>query len=1211
VNLSAPFVRRPIGTSLLTAGLLLAGIAAFFVLPVAPLPQVDFPTIQVTASLPGASPETMASSVATPLERHLGVISDVTEMTSQSTVGRAQITLQFNLNRDIDGAARDVQAAINAARVDLPATLRSNPTYRKVNPADAPIMIIALTSRTKTPGKVYDEVSNIVQQHLLQVSGVGDVEVGGASLPAVRVEIVPFSLSRYGISLEDVRAALNSANPNRPKGVIENDSLRYQIYTNDTGRSAANYRDLVIAYRNGAAVRLRDVANVIDSVEDIHTAGLFNGQPAVIVILTRQPNANIIDTVDSVKAVLPQLRADLPRDVDLDVASDRTITIRASLHEVETTLVIALVLVVLVVSVFLSSVRATAIPAVAVVSSLFGTLGVMYLMGFSLNNLSLMAMTVATGFVVDDAIVVLENVARHIESGMGRFQAALLGTREVGFTVLSISVSLVAVFIPLVFMGGIVGRLFREFAVTLSVAVLISLVISLTTTAMMCAFVLPARVTPRPPNRIARWARLTFDGTLAYYGRALGWSLDHAPVMMLLLLGVIVLNVYLYVVIPKGFFPQQDTGSLQCGMRADQSISFQAMQGKLRQVIDIIRHDPAVATAVGFTGGTRAGGAFMFITLKPRSVRREGSQQVIQRLRPQLDRVTGLRVFLNPVQDMQIGGRQANASYQYTLQSDNIAELRQWAVRLTEQMRQEPAVTDVDTDQEDHGVQSFVTIDRNTAARLGIAAINIDNVLYDAFGQRLVSTIYTALNQYHVVMEVDPRYATQPTALNYIYVPAGGYAVPPGGLAATPSGGVSAAAAAASSSATTGSSGGGGGGTTSTTGTTSSGAGTTGSSGIGTTPTISSGSSSSAPSSTGSSTSAGYSASSSATTSSSASSTTTSTTSSSGNTPSSSISPVPASSGSTATAGGGATGLPSGASSGGGSSTSTATAIAAPAVPLLPLRDASNGNAISVTADTMVPLSAIAHFGDSSAPTSINHQNTSLATTIAFNLSPGASLSDAAAAFADAENQIHMPSSVIGSFQGTARTFQSSVGDEPVLILAALFTIYIVLGILYESYIHPLTVLSTLPSAGVGAVLALLLFGMEFSIIALIGVILLIGIVKKNAILIIDFALDAERARGLSSREAIREACMLRFRPILMTTLAAALGALPLAVGFGEGAELRRPLGIAIVGGLLVSQLLTLFTTPVVYLYLDKLRRPEVDERYLSRASGGLAPESG
>jgi multidrug efflux pump len=1037
---------------------------------------VDFPTVSVSASLPGASPETMASSVATPLERRLGVIADVNEMTSSSGLGSSRITLQFNLDRDIDGAARDVQAAINAARADLPATLRANPTYRKVNPAEAPVLILALTSKTRTPGQIYDAVSNIVQQRLLQVSGVGDVELGGASLPAVRVEISPFALSRYGISLEDVRTALSNANPNRPKGVIENGSQRYQLYTNDNGRTAANYRHLVVAWRDGAAVRLSDVAEVNDAVEDLHTEGLFNGEPAVIVIVTRQPEANIIQTVDAVKAILPQLRASLPADVQLEVASDRTISIRASLHEVEITLLIALVLVVVVVSLFLTSVRATLVPAVAVVVSILGTLGVMYLAGYSLNNLSLMALTVATGFVVDDAIVVLENVSRHLEAGMDRMKAALLGAKEVGFTVVSISVSLVAVFIPLIFMGGIVGRLFREFAITLSSAVLISLVISLTLTPMMCAFVLRRGQGDVPEGRLAQWTRGAFERTQRGYGRALDWSLAHAPMMILLLIGIVALNVYLFVLVPKGFFPTQDLGQLNGGMRADQSISFQAMQGKLKQLVDIIHNDPAVATVVGFTGGSRAGGGFMFATLKPRAERKEESAEVIARLRPKLARVTGVAMFLNPVQDVRVGGRSSNSTYQYTLQSDDLASLRKWATRLAERMKQDPVLTDVDTDQQDHGIETYLTIDRGTAARFGITSRDIDNALYDAFGQRQVSTLYTSLNQYHVIMEVAPMYAQSPAALNDIYVPARASATP----------------------------------FTSTT--------------------------------------------------------------------------------STSTA-----------------ATTPSTGSTAPQA--LPSRDPTTGSAVSATAASMVPLASFAHFAEGSTPSSINHQNTSLATTISFNLAEGRSLSDAQRSIAQDAADIRMPTNVHGGFQGTARTFQESVRDEPVLIAAALLAIYIVLGILYESYAHPLTVLSTLPSAGIGAVLALLLFNMEFSIIALIGVVLLIGIVKKNAILIIDFALDAERARGCSSRDAIREAALLRFRPILMTTLAAALGGLPLAIGFGEGAELRRPLGVAIVGGLLVSQLLTLFTTPVVYLYLDKLRRPSKDERYLSRAARAPEPE--
>jgi multidrug efflux pump len=1062
VNLSAPFVRRPVGTTLLAAWLALAGIGAYFVLPVSPLPQVDFPTVSVSASLPGGSPETMASSVATPLERRLGVISDVTEMTSNSSQNRTNVTLQFDLDRNIDGAARDVQAAINAARADLPATLRSNPTYRKVNPADTPVMILALTSETRTPGQIYDAVSNVIQQRLLQIHGVGDVELGGASLPAVRVEIAPFSLSKYGISLEDVRTALNSANPNRPKGIIEDDSLRYQIYTNDNGRVAANYRNLVVAYRDGAAVRLSDIAEVDDSVEDLHTLGLFNGRPAVIVLVTRQPGANIIETVDAIKADLPQLRESLPPDVNLAIASDRTKSIRASLSEVEMTLLISLALVVLVVSAFLTSVRATLIPAVATAVSLLGSVGVMYLAGYSLNNLSLMALTVATGFVVDDAIVVLENVSRHLEAGMDRMQAALLGAREVGFTVTSISISLVAVFIPLIFMGGIVGRLFREFAITLSAAVMISLVISLTLTPMMCAYILKPEHNVESQGRLARWSRGAFERLLKGYGHALDWSLKHAPMMMLLLLGIVGLNIYMFVIIPKGFFPRQDLGQLNGGMRADQSISFQAMQGKLQQLVDIIRADPAVATVVGFTGGNRpGGGGFMFATLKPLSERKDDTQTIIQRLRLKLQNVTGISLFLNPVQDVQIGGRQSNSTYQFTLQSDDLASLRRWATRLAEQMKQDPVLTDIDTDQQDHGIESFLTVDRATASRFGISSRDIDNALYDAFGQRQVSTLYTSLNQYHVIMEVAPRYSESPTALNDIYVPAGQSAQFSGNSETPPT----------------------------------------------TTPTAS--------------------------------------------TP-------------------------------------------------LPSRDPTTGAAVNTAANSMVPISAFAHFGDSSAPAAINHQGGSLATTISFNLADGKSLSEAQRSIQEDMATIGMPNNVHGSFQGTARTFQQSVGQEPVLIAAALLAIYIVLGMLYESYVHPLTVLSTLPSAGLGAVLALMLFNMEFSIIALIGVVLLIGVVKKNAILIIDFALDAQRARGMSARDAVREAAMLRFRPILMTTLAAALGAVPLASGCGEGSELRRPLGVAIIGGLLVSQMLTLFTTPVVYLYLDRLRRPTDHEAALS-----------
>jgi multidrug efflux pump len=1093
MNLSQPFVRRPIATVLLTLGLALAGIAAFFVLPVSPLPQVDFPAISVSANLPGASPDTMASSVATPLERRLAVIAGVNEITSNSGNGSTRINLQFDLNRKIDAAAREVQAAINASRADLPATLRSNPTYRKSNPSDSPVIILALTSKTRSPGQIYDEVSNIVQQKLAQVRGVGDVEIGGGSLPAVRIDLNPFQMNRYGLASEDVRAAIQASNPNRPKGALEGSGMRLQIYsqanTPTNGRTAADYRGLVVAWRGGAAIRLQDIADVTDGVENINTLGLFNGQPAVIVLVTSQPGANVIETVDGVRALLPTLQAQLPRDVAMQVASDRTNSIRASLHEIELTLAISILLVVLVVSVFLRSIRATVVPAVATVVSLLGTFGVMYLLGFSMNNLSLMALTVATGFVVDDAIVVLENTSRHVEEGMERMKAALLGAQEVGFTVLSISLSLVAVFIPLLFMGGQVGRLFREFAVTLSAAVMISLVISLTTTPMLCAVFLKPGDTNRKPGRVARFFERGFGKVLKGYEHALDWALDSKLLVMLILAFVVGLNVFLFSAAPKGFFPQQDTGQINGGIRADQSISFQAMQQKLRQLVNIIKSDPAVDTVVGFTGGSRAGGGFMFLNLKPASERAKGEsgQAVIARLRPKLARVTGVQLFLNPVQDLRMGGRSSNSTYQYTLKSDNRADLRMWATRLADSMKQQKALTDVDTDQAENGVETYVDIDKDSASRLGISAKDVDNALYNAFGQRQVANIYDELNQYHVIMGVAQKYAQSPEALEDVYVPA--------------------KKAAGSGSAVTGVN-------------------------------------------TGTAAAAG-------------------------------------------TVGAGAGASTSSASGGGGTPAGASNLTAA--------RDPSSGSALSTGATTMVPLSAIAKFAERSTPSSVNHQDGELATTVSFNLNQGYSLSDGQAAVRDAEAAIGMPVNVRGSFQGQAKQAQESSQQQPLLILAAIVVIYIVLGILYESLVHPITVLSTLPSAGIGAVLALLMFKMEFSIIALIGVFLLIGIVKKNAILIIDFALDAERARGLSATEAVREACLLRFRPILMTTLAAALGALPLAIGFGEGSELRQPLGIAIIGGLIASQLLTLLTTPVVYVYMDKLRRASPDEHELAR----------
>ena len=1119
MNLSEPFVRRPVATVLLTIGLALAGIGAFFVLPVSPLPQVDYPVISVSASLPGASPETMASSVATPLERRLAVIAGVNEITSSSGTGSTRVTLQFDLNRQIDSAAREVQGAINAARADLPSTLRSNPTYRKANPAAAPVIILALTSSTKTPGQVYDAVSNLLQQKIAQVPGVGDVELGGGTLPAVRVELIPFSLNRLGVSMEDVRAALQASNANRPRGAIEDDAdgkgTRLQIYSGSStangGLRAADYQGLVVAYRNGAAVRLEDVAEVVDGVENANTLGLFNGSPAVIVLVTTQPGANVIQTVDGVRRLLPELQAQLPSDIKLQVASDSTSSIRASLLEIEVTLLISIALVVLVVSAFLRSARATLIPAIATIVSLLGTFGVMYLLGFSLNNLSLMALTVATGFVVDDAIVVLENTSRHIEAGMDRFKAALLGAKEVGFTVLSISVSLVAVFIPLLFMGGQTGRLFREFAVTLSAAVLISLVISLTTTPMMCAWLLqPHRdIADKKPGRLAwlaRWFENGFNRVHRSYAVSLDWALDSKLLVMLILAAVVGLNVFLFALAPKGFFPQQDTGRIRGGLSADRSISFQAVKGKLQTLVDIIRKDPAVDTVVGFTGGSRAGGGFLFINLKPASERSETGNAVIARLRPQLAQVTGIRLFLNTVQDLRGGGRQTNSTYQYTLKSDSTKDLTLWANRLAEEMKQQAALTDIDTDLEENGVQTFVTVDKDSAARLGISARDVDNALYNAFGQRQVSTIYADLNQYRVIMELAPRYIQSPLALKDIYVPA-----------------KAAAATAVSGAVTT------------------------------------------AATNTGSTASAGTNPAGVANTDGSA----------------------PAASGSAPAA--------------------TTLAVANPG-----LRDQSTGQVLSSTPTTMVPLSAIARFSDKSTASSVNHQDGELATTVSYNLAEGSTLSDGEQAVRQAEANIRMPVNVRGSFSGGARDAQESQGEQPLLILAALVVIYIVLGVLYESLIHPITVLSTLPSAGVGAVLALLMFKMDFSIIALIGVFLLIGIVKKNAILIIDFALEAERSRGLSAVDAVREACLLRFRPILMTTLAAILGAVPLAIGFGEGSELRQPLGVSIIGGLIASQLLTLLTTPVVYVLMDRFRKRAPAEQALLDEIGlsnpGIAP---
>jgi len=1016
MNISTPFIHRPVATTLLTIGVTLVGIVAFRFLPVAALPQVEFPTINVSATLPGGSPETMATSVAAPLEHQFTRIAGVTEMTSTSMLGSSNITLQFELSRDIDGAARDVQAAIVAARGDLPANLPNRPTYRKINPADAPILILSLTSDIVSRGRMYDVASSILQQKLSQIDGVGQVYVGGGSLPAVRVDLNPTALNKYGIGLGDVRRMLSNTNVNRPKGQLANETRTWEIRTNDQLHDAEDYLPLIVSYREGRAVRLSDVATVEESVEDLRTTGLANGTPAVLIIINRQPGANIIETVDRVRAVLPQLEASIPGSMTLSVVVDRTPVIRASLHDVERTLAISVILVILVVFLFLRDVRATLIPCVAVPVSLISTFGVMYLFGYSLDNLSLMALTIATGFVVDDAIVVLENISRYREQGMAPFQAALRGAREITFTVLSMTLSLVAVFVPILFMGGMMGRLFREFAVTLSVAILVSLVVSLTTTPMMCARVLKSEQ-GRTHGRWYRFSERLFEGMRGGYGRSLAWVLRHPRSMLALTLATMAFSVYLYTVVPKGFFPQQDTGRMFGNIQAAQDISFQAMRQKLTEVVDIIKSDPAVDTVTGFSGGGVSGNTNagrMFIALKPLEERQISVDQVMARLRPQLAKVPGAPTVLQAIQDLRIGGRASSAQYQYTIQSVDLAELNTWAPRIERRLRTLSEITDVNSDQQDKGLQSLVVFDRSTASRLGLSPQLIDDTLYDAFGQRQVSILYTPLNQYHVVMEVAPQYWQSPSTLQEIYVRS-----------------------------------------------------------------------------------------------------------------------------------------PTGA---------------------------------------QVPLSAVARYEPTNTLLLVNHQGQFPGVTLSFNMAPGVSLGEAVRAIEKSMGEIGLPAGVRGSFQGTAKAFQASVENQPLLILAALVTVYIVLGILYESYVHPVTILSTLPSAGVGALLALLLFKTELSMIALIGIILLIGIVKKNAIMMIDFALDAERKDGKRPEDAIYEACLLRFRPIMMTTMAALFGALPLALGTGVGSELRRPLGIAIVGGLLVSQLLTLYTTPVVYLYLDRMR---------------------
>ncbi len=1009
----ALFIHRPVATTLLTLAIALAGLLGFRLLPVAPLPQLDFPVILVSASLPGASPETMAASVATPLERSLGRIAGVSEMTSTSSLGSTRIILVFDFDRDINGAARDVQAAINAAQSLLPSGMPNRPSYRKANPSDAPIMILTLTSDMYNPGQLYDYASTQLAQKLSQIDGVGDVTVGGSSLPAVRVDLNPQALFNQGVSLDAVRTAISNANQRRPQGAIDDIKQRWQVRTNDELQTAADYQPLVVHYNNGAAVRLSDVANVQDSVQDVRNAGMTNGKPAVLLVVRKSPEANIIDTVDRIRAELPQLHEVIPAAIDLQIAQDRSPTIRASLHEVEQSLVIAVGLVILVVFMFLRDGRATLIPAAAVPVSLIGTFAAMYLCGFSLNNLSLMALTIATGFVVDDAIVVLENIARHVEEGMKPLQAALTGVREVGFTVLSMSLSLIAVFLPLLMIGGIIGRFFSEFAITLSVAILISLLISITLTPMMCAYLLKPQTAQRPP-RPRGFARLLL-GVQNGYARSLGWVLNHAIWVLMLLLATVGLTIWLFISIPKTFLPEQDTGRLSGFISADQSISFQAMRGKLQDFMNIIKADPAVDNVTGFTGGSRTNSGMMFVSLKPLPARSESAQTVIARLRTKLAKEPGANLYLNAVQDIRVGGRESNASYQYSLLSDNLADLREWEPKIRQAFAALPQLADVNSDQQDNGSEMALTYDRASMARLGIDVSAANALLNNAFGQRQISTIYQPLNQYKVVMEVDPRYTQDISALDQMFV------------------------------------------------------------------------------------------------------------------------------------------------------------------------INSDGKAI--------PLSWFAKWQPANAPLSVNHQGLSAASTISFNLPEGVSLSQASEAIDRTITAIGVPSSVRGSFAGTAQVFQDSQSNQLWLMLAAIAAVYIVLGILYESYVHPLTILSTLPSAGVGALLALRLFDTPFSLIALIGILLLIGIVKKNAIMMVDFALEAERKGNLSPREAIFQACQLRFRPILMTTLAALFGALPLVLTSGDGAELRQPLGITIAGGLVMSQLLTLYTTPVVYLMMDKLRR--------------------
>ena len=1111
--ISESFIRRPVATALLTVAVALSGVLGFRLLPVSPLPQVDFPTISVSAGLPGASPETMASSVATPLERQFGHIAGVTEMTSSSSLGNTSITLQFDLSRNIDAAARDVQAAINAARGNLPANLPNNPRYRKVNPADAPVLIMAMTSDIVNQAQMYDVASSIFAQKLSQVEGVGQVTVGGSSLPSVRVELNPTAANRYGIGLEQIRTVLSNANANSPKGAINDSAQTYQLHTTDQLLKAKDYIPLIVAYRGGAPVRVSDLGEVTDSVEDLRNAGSANGKPAVLVIIFRQPAANIIDTVDRVRAIMPQLQASIPPSMHLAVMVDRTTTIRASVHDVEVTLMISIGLVVLVVFAFLRNAWATFIPSVAVPLSLLGTFAVMYLIGYSLDNLSLMALTISTGFVVDDAIVVIENIARHLEEGMSPLDAAIRGASQVGFTVVSMSVSLIAVFIPILLMGGIVGRLFREFAVTLSIAIMVSMVISLSTTAMLSARFLQRDTGQH--GRLYRASEAVFDWMLNTYGSMLRVVLKHPIFTLLIMAATLGLNVYLYTAVPKGFFPEQDTGRMMGMIQARQNISFQAMQPKFESFVKAVRSDPDVENVVAFTGGGGGGSntGRMFISLKDLDVRKSSAEEVIGRIRRKTASIPGAALFLQPVQDIRVGGRASGAQYQFTIQSQDLRELNDWSPRILRSLRGIPELTDVNSDQLNAGLQASMVIDRDTSSRLGITAQDIDATLYDAFGQRPVSTMYTDINQYHVVMEVAPKYWQSPETLNSIYVRVSG-----------------------SAAASTG-----------------------GNTGLG------------AISGTGA-----------------AAGTTIA------------VSALPANSSSRATSNSNAASTDNLALTSASAATAAVrtarTATAPPTVnaaaPPAPVNTANTGAATLAPSNVgaVVPLSAIAHFATGNTPLSVTHEGQFPSSTLSFNLAPGVSLGQAVDAIDRAKEEIGVPATVQSNFSGTAQAFRESLANEPILIATALIAVYIVLGILYESLIHPITILSTLPSAGVGALLALLLCKTELSVIALIGIILLIGIVKKNAIMMIDFALEAERKEGKNSYDAIYQACMLRFRPIMMTTLAAMLGGLPLALGHGTGSELRRPLGIAIVGGLIFSQVLTLFTTPVIYLEMDRLR---------------------